>query len=59
MKQTFRRAAFNKKCNNTVSVMICTGANFVKKNSCLVARIVLFDTASVHLHSVTLSHVSH
>ena len=34
--------------------MLCTGATFVKKNSCLVARIVLFDTAGLHLH---LSHV--
>ena len=29
--------------------MLCTGANFVKKNSCLVARIVSFDTAGLHL----------
>ena len=27
-----------------MSVMLCTGATFVKKNSCLVARIVSFDT---------------
>ena len=31
------------------SVMLCTGATFVKKNSCLVARIVSFDTAGLHL----------
>ena len=30
-------------------VMLCTGATFVKKNSCLVARIVSFDTAGLHL----------
>ena len=30
-------------------VMLCTGATFVKKNSCLVARIVPFDTASLNL----------
>ena len=26
------------------SVMLCTGCTFVKKNSCLVAKIVSFDT---------------
>ena len=29
--------------------MLCTGAIFVKKNSCLVAKIVLFDTAGLRL----------
>ena len=32
-----------------VSVMHCTEATFVKKNSCLVARIVSFETAGLHL----------
>ena len=32
-----------------MSVMLCTGATFVKKNSCPVARIVSFDTAGGHL----------
>ena len=32
-----------------MSVMLCTGANFVKKNSCLVARVVPFDTVGLHL----------
>ena len=32
-----------------MSVMLLTGATFVKKNSCLVARIVSFDTAGLHL----------
>ena len=32
-----------------VSVMLCTGANFVNKNSCLVARIVSFDSVGLHL----------
>ena len=31
-----------------MSVMLCTGATFEKKNSCLVARIVSFDTAGLH-----------
>ena len=29
--------------------MLCTGATFVKINSCPVARIVSFDTAGLHL----------
>ena len=32
-----------------MSVMLCTGAPFVKKNSCLVSRIVSFDTVGLHL----------
>ena len=32
-----------------MSVMLCTGAPFVKKNSCLVFRIVSFDTVGLHL----------
>ena len=50
MKKTFRRAALiNHKFNKAMSVMLCTGATFVKKNFCLVARIVSFDTAGLHL----------
>ena len=30
-------------------VILCTGATFVKKISCLVAGIVLFNTAGLHL----------
>ena len=57
-----------------MSVMLCTGATFVKRNSCLVARKVSFDTAGLHrltfrilqpytpkilsLISVTLSHIN-
>ena len=44
-----QESSINKKSNNTVSVMFCTGANFVKKNSCLVAKIVSFDTACMQL----------
>ena len=29
-------------------VILCTRATFVKKNPCLVARIVSFDTAGLH-----------
>ena len=32
-----------------MSVMLFTGANFAKKNSCLVARIVLYYTAGLYL----------
>ena len=38
------------KYNNAMSVMLCTvAASFVKKNSCLFARIVSFDTAGLLL----------
>ena len=39
----------NQISNNTMSFMLRTGATFVKKNSCLVLRIISFDTASLHL----------
>ena len=32
-----------------MSVMLCMGATFVKINSCLVARIVSFNTAGLQL----------
>ena len=32
-----------------MSVMLCTRAAFVKKNSCLVAKIASFDTVGLHL----------
>ena len=32
-----------------MSVMLCTGSTFVKKDSCLVARIAPFDTIGLHL----------
>ena len=44
-----QESSINQKSNNTMSVMLCTGATFVKKNSCLVVRIVSFDTAGLHL----------
>ena len=37
------------KSNNIISVLLCMGATFVNKNSCLVGRIVSFDTAGLHL----------
>ena len=41
--------SINQKPNSTMSVMLCIGATFVQKNSCLVARIVSFDTVGLHL----------
>ena len=50
MKKTFRRAtSINYEFNKTMSVMLCMGATFVKKNFFLVARIVSFDTAGLRL----------
>ena len=34
-----------------MSVTLCRGATFIKENSCLVARIVSFDTVDLHLSS--------
>ena len=42
-------SSISKKPNRAMPVMLCTGATFVKKNTCLVARIVPFDTAGLHL----------
>ena len=49
MLDEIKGSSINKKPNSTMSVMLCTGATFVKKNSCLVARIVPFDTVGLHL----------
>ena len=38
---------------HSMAVMLCTETTFVKKNSCLVARIVSFDTAGLGLHLLT------
>ena len=35
-------SSINKKSNNKMSVILFMGATFVKKNSCLIARIVSF-----------------
>ena len=44
-----QESSINQKLNITMSVMLCTGATFVKKKSCLVARIVSFDSVGLHL----------
>ena len=36
------------KKNNAMSAVLYTGVTFVRKNSCLVASIVSFDTAGLH-----------
>ena len=41
--------SINQKPNSTMSVMLCTGAAFVNKNSSLVARIVSFYSLGLHL----------
>ena len=42
-------SSINQKPNSKMSVMLCTGATFVKKNSCLVVRVVSFNTVGLHL----------
>ena len=37
-------SSINEKPYSAMSVVLCAGATFVKKNSCIVARIVSFDT---------------
>ena len=49
MLNEIKGSSINKKPNSTMAVMLCTGATFVKKDSCLVARIVPFDTVGLHL----------
>ena len=44
-----QEGSINQKFNNTMSIMFCMEAAFKKTNFCLVARIVLFDTAGPHL----------
>ena len=44
-----QESSINQKPNRTISVMLCTGATFENKNSCLVARIGSFDTVDLHL----------
>ena len=44
-----KESSISKKPNSTMSVMLCMGATFAKKNSFLVGRIVPFDTVGLHL----------
>ena len=49
MLDEIKGSIINKKPNSTMSVMLCTGATFVNKDFCLVARTVLCDTVGLHL----------
>ena len=42
-------SSINQLPNSTMSVILCTGATFVKKNSFLVATIISFYTLGLHL----------
>ena len=42
-------SSISQKPSSAISVMLCKGDTFVKKNSCLVARIVSFHTVGLHL----------
>ena len=42
-------SSINQNLNSKMSDMLYTRATFVKKNSCLVARIVSFYTVGIHL----------
>ena len=42
-------SSINQRSKNSIAVRIRTGNSFVKKNSCLVAGIFSFDTASLYL----------
>ena len=42
-------SSINKKPNSIMSLMLRTGATFVNKNSCLVARMVPFDAVGLLL----------
>ena len=48
-EKEIQESTIDQKINNTMSVMLCTGATFVKKKFCLVAGIISFDTAELHL----------
>ena len=44
-----KESSINQKSNNIMLLMPCTGATFAKKISCLVTRIVSFDSASLYV----------
>ena len=49
MLDEIKESSINKNPSSTMSVILCTGATLIKKNSCFVARIVPFDTVGLHL----------
>ena len=48
-ERKLQESSINQKFNNTMSVLLCTGATLEKQNSYLVARTVSFDAAGLHL----------
>ena len=42
-------SSIKQKPNSAMSVMLCTGVTFAKKNSCVASRVVSFDTVALHL----------
>ena len=44
-----QESSINQESNITMSVTLCTGVTLVKKNYCLVTRIVSFGTAGTNL----------
>ena len=44
-----KESSINKNSSSTMAVMICTRATFVKKNSCLVVRMVPYYNVVLHL----------
>ena len=42
-------SSINQNFSSTMSAILCMGATFVKKNSCLAGRIVPYYTAVLHL----------
>ena len=49
VQDEIKGSSINQKSNSAMSAMLCAGATFVKKNSCLVARIVPCYTVVLHL----------
>ena len=52
-------SSINQKPNSTMSIMPCTGTTFVIENSCLVARIVSFDTLGLPLLTFRILELYH
>ena len=47
-KINIQESSIKQKFNNAMSVMLCTNSTFVRKNSCLVARIVWLIILQIH-----------
>ena len=49
VQSEIKGSSINQKSSSTMPAMLCAGATFAKKNSCLVARIVPYYTVVLHL----------